>query len=78
MFKFTVLQVDKSVYEGEILQVTCPSEGGEITILSHHTPLVTPLKKGELRIVDKDGNITQLAVSSGILEVGSNEAVVLL
>lgn len=78
MFKFTVLQVDKPVYEGEILQVTCPSEGGEITILSHHAPLVTPLKKGELRIVDKDGEVTQVEVSGGLLEVGSNEAVVLL
>lgn len=78
MFKFTVLQVDKTVYEGEVVQVTCPSAGGEITILSHHTPLVTPLKKGELRIVNKEGEAIQIPVSGGILEVGSNEAVVLL
>jgi F-type H+-transporting ATPase subunit epsilon len=78
MFKFTVLQVDKVVYEGEITQVTCPSFGGEITILSHHTPLVTPLKEGGLRVVNKEGEIINIPVFGGILEVGSNEAVVLL
>ena len=78
MFKLTVAQVDKTIFSGEIVQVTCPSTGGEITILSHHTPLVTPLKRGELRIVDEKGEITNIPIEDGILEVGSNEASVLL
>ncbi len=78
MFKLTVAQVNKSLFSGEVTQVTCPAEMGDVTILSHHAPLVTPLRAGELRIVDNAGVVTTIPVTSGILEVGSNEATVLL
>ncbi len=78
MFKLTVAQVDKSLFSGEVTQITCPAEMGDVTILSHHAPLVTPLRAGELRIVDNMGVVTTIPVVSGILEVGSNEATVLL
>ncbi len=78
MFKLTVAQVDKSLFSGEVTQITCPAEMGDVTILSHHAPLVTPLRAGELRIVDNMGVVTTIPVTSGILEVGSNEATVLL
>ncbi len=78
MFKLTVAQVDKSLFSGEVTQITCPAEMGDVTILSHHAPLVTPLRAGELRIVDSAGVVTTIPVTSGILEVGSNEATVLL
>ncbi len=78
MFKLTVAQVDKSLFSGEVMQITCPAEMGDVTILSHHAPLVTPLRAGELRIVDNAGIVTTIPVTSGILEVSSNEATVLL
>ncbi len=78
MFKLTVAQVDKTLFQDEVIQVTCPGEMGEMTILSHHAPLVTPLRAGELRIVKSDGIRENIAISGGILEVGSNEAIVLL
>ncbi len=78
MFKLTVAQVDKVIFGGQVTQVTCPGEAGELTVLSHHSPLVTPLKPGELRIVDDTGKIILVPIPGGILEVGSNEAIVLL
>lgn len=78
MFKLTVAQVDKVLFQGDVTQVTCPGGLGDVTILSHHAPLVTPLRKGELRIVDAQGIVTQVSVEEGILEVGGNEATVLL
>ena len=77
-FKLTVAQVDKNVFQGEVIQVTCPGESGDVTILAHHSALVTPLRHGELRIVDAQGSVTTIPVSSGVLEVGGNEATVLL
>lgn len=78
MFKLTVAQVDKVLFQGDVTQVTCPGGLGDVTILSHHAALVTPLRKGELRIVDAQGVVTQVPVEEGILEVGGNEATVLL
>lgn len=78
MFKLIVAQVDKTLFEGEIAQVTCPGEMGDLTVLSHHAPLVTPLRSGELKIVDSEGVETYIKVEGGILEVGSNSATILL
>lgn len=78
MFKLIVAQVDKTLFDGEIAQVTCPGEMGDLTVLSHHAPLVTPLRPGELKIVDGEGLETYIKVEGGILEVGSNEATILL
>ena len=78
MFKLIVAQVDKTLFDGEVAQVTCPGEMGDLTVLSHHAPLVTPLRTGELKIVDREGLETYIKVTGGILEVGSNEATVLL
>lgn len=78
MFKLIVAQVDRTLFDGEIAQVTCPGEMGDLTILSHHAPLVTPLRHGELKIVDSEGVEIHIPVTGGILEIGSNEATVLL
>ncbi|MHB1118060.1 MAG: hypothetical protein ACYCZ7_00820 [Minisyncoccota bacterium] len=78
MLKLIVAQVDRILFQGEVAQVTCPGEMGELTVLAHHAPLVTSLKNGELKIVDSEGKEIRFSVESGILEVGSNEASVLL
>jgi len=78
MFKLTVAQVDKTLFQGEVAQVTCPGADGELTILSHHSALVTPLRAGELKIVDDEGKETRIAVTGGILEVRGNEATIIL
>jgi F0F1-type ATP synthase epsilon subunit len=59
-------------------KMNVPAKMGDLTILSHHAPLVTALRLGELRIVDAGGAVTVLPVALGIFEVGSNEAVVFL
>jgi len=78
MFKLTVAQVDKNLFQGEVTQVTCPGADGDLTILSHHSALVTPLRVGELKIIDDKGAETRIPVTSGVLEVGGNEATVIL
>lgn len=68
---------EKVVYENQIEQVSIPTMDGEITVLPNHIPLVSVLKAGELRIIDKDGEHL-MAVSGGFLEVrGNNELVIL-
>lgn len=78
MFKLTVAQVDKNLFQGEVAQVTCPALDGDVTILSHHSALVTPLRMGELKIIDDKGAETRIPVASGILEIGGNEATIIL
>jgi|SRR3989339_2209082 len=68
---------EKVIYENDVFQVSIPTMDGEITVLPNHVPLVSVLKAGEMKIVDKDGEQI-LAVSGGFLEVrGQNEIVIL-
>lgn len=77
MLKFKIVTPEKTVYENEIFQVSIPTMDGEITVLSHHIPLVSVLKAGELRIKDKDGDHS-IAVSGGFLEVRGNNEIIIL
>ncbi|MFZ2189720.1 MAG: ATP synthase F1 subunit epsilon [Candidatus Magasanikiibacteriota bacterium] len=75
--KFKIATPEKVVYENEIFQVSIPTMSGEITVLPNHIPLVSVLKAGELKIVDKDGE-HPFAVSGGFLEIkGNNELIIL-
>lgn len=78
-FTFKVLTMDGPVYESEgVRQVSVSTEAGEITILPKHTPLLSLLKPGEMRILKDDGAEIQLAISNGFVEVRKNGDVVIL
>lgn len=78
MFNLIVAQVDKTYFDGVATSLTCPCVSGEVTILAHHAPLVAVLKKGVLRIRDEEGTEITVPIESGVLEVGLNQATVLL
>jgi F0F1-type ATP synthase epsilon subunit len=77
-FTVTITNVAGSLFAGEVTLMTVPSLLGDTTILAHHEPLVTLLKKGILRIIDVEGNEKEFAVESGVLEVAHNSALVLV
>lgn len=72
-----IVTPDGITYESEIEQVSVPTQKGEITILPKHIPLISVLKAGEIRIV-KSGEEIDLAVSTGVLEVRSNNEIYIL
>lgn len=76
--KLTVAKVDEVLFKGEAISLSCTGGMGDLTILPHHAPLATSIKKGELRIVDSEGKEIRIPVESGILEVAHNEATVIL
>ncbi|MBI5799042.1 MAG: F0F1 ATP synthase subunit epsilon [Candidatus Yonathbacteria bacterium] len=78
MMKLTVAKVDEALFKGEAASLSCTGALGDVTILPHHAPLVTPLKKGELKIVDNGGKEIRIAMADGILEVGGNVVTVIL
>lgn len=75
--KLTVVTPNGVAYDETIEQVTIPTTTGQITVLSHHIPLVSVLQAGEL-VIRRDGTDTPLAVSRGILEVRPNNEIFIL
>lgn len=64
-----VYSLQKVLYQGEAREVNCKTAMGEITILDHHRPLISILRAGTMKIVDKNGQESYIPVSSGFIEV---------
>jgi F-type H+-transporting ATPase subunit epsilon len=65
-----VVSAEESIYSGEATFVVLPGEAGELGIYPRHTPLITRIKPGAVRIQPAGGGEEQLIfVAGGILEV---------
>ena len=62
---------------GEARFVALPGESGELGIYPRHTPLITRIKAGSVRIETADGGEEFVFVAGGILEVQPNCVTVL-
>jgi F-type H+-transporting ATPase subunit epsilon len=71
-----IVTAERMVYSGDVDMVVAPGAEGQLGILPHHTPLMTTLLPGELRI-KKGAEEISLAISGGFLEVRPDRVVVL-
>jgi F-type H+-transporting ATPase subunit epsilon len=72
-----VVSIEESVFSGEARFVALPGEAGELGILPRHTPLITRIKAGSVRIEKADGTEEFIFVAGGILEVQPDRVTVL-
>jgi F-type H+-transporting ATPase subunit epsilon len=65
-----VVSAEEAIFSGEAEFVVLPGEAGELGIYPRHTPLITRIKPGTVRITPVGGGEEQLIfVAGGILEV---------
>jgi F-type H+-transporting ATPase subunit epsilon len=65
-----VVSAEESIFSGEAKFVALPGENGELGILPRHTPLITRIKPGAVRIQRADNDEEEFVfVAGGILEV---------
>ena len=72
-----VVSAEESIFSGEATFVALPGEAGELGIYPRHTPLITRIKPGAVRIQKADGNEEFVFVAGGLLEVQPNSVTVL-
>ena len=77
-----VVSAEESIFSGEAKFVALPGENGELGILPRHTPLITRIKPGAVRIerANPDGSSGEeefIFVAGGILEVQPGTVTVL-
>lgn len=72
-----VVSAESLIFSGEANFVALPGEAGELGILPRHTPLITRIKPGAVRIEKADGSEEFVFVAGGILEVQPNVVTVL-
>jgi F-type H+-transporting ATPase subunit epsilon len=72
-----IVSAEKAIYSGLVEAVFASATMGEIGIYPRHTPLLTSLKPGEVRVLLPDGKEEQFYVSGGMLEVQPHVVTVL-
>ena len=68
--KLAIHTIEKTLFDGDVKSLTLPTEAGEITVLENHLPLVTLIRPGPIKIIDKSGKERIIDFGSfGFLEV---------
>ena len=74
----TILNINETLFDDDVEGVTAPGTVGEFTVLPHHIPFLTSLKKGVVTVHGKGGKKSYIEVpSGGIFELASEKALVL-
>lgn len=76
-FTLEVVTPEKRLFKDDVQLVVVPEMNGEMGILRNHVPMFAALNIGILRYTDVDGEIKNIALSGGFMEVALNEARVL-
>jgi F-type H+-transporting ATPase subunit epsilon len=73
-----VVSAEESIFSGEAKFVALPGEMGELGIYPRHTPLITRIRPGAVRILRADSDQEEFVfVAGGILEVQPGTVTVL-
>lgn len=72
-----VVSAEEAIFSGEAKFVVLPGESGELGILPGHTPLISRIRPGTVKIVRADAGEENIFVAGGILEVQPGSVTVL-
>ena len=72
-----VVSAEEQIFAGDAKFVVLPGEAGELGIMPGHTPLISRIKPGTVKVVQTDGAEVAIFVAGGILEVQPNRVTVL-
>jgi len=67
-FHLSILSPEKSIFEGDAESITLPGKLGSFTILAHHAPIVSSLKKGTL-LYSTGGQEQDFDINGGFVEM---------
>ncbi len=72
-----IVSAEQEIFSGLAEAVFASAVMGEVGIYPRHTPLLTRLKPGEVRVLKENGQEEQFYVSGGMLEVQPHVVTVL-
>ncbi|MGF1698333.1 F0F1 ATP synthase subunit epsilon [Vibrio kyushuensis] len=76
-FHLDVVSAEERIYSGQARSIQISGEKGDLGVLAGHTPLLTTIRPGMVRIVSKKGDEEIIYLSGGILEVQAHDVTIL-
>jgi len=72
-----IINPDKTIFSGKVDLVQLPGKDGSFEILNKHAPLISVLKEGKIKIIDKNKNTQFFDIKGGVIEVLHNNVLIL-
>ena len=76
-FHVDIVSAESEIWSGSAGALFAIGEMGELGIYPRHTPLLTKLNPGEVRVQKEDGSEEEFYISGGLLEVQPHHVTVL-
>jgi len=73
-----ILTPDKKLFSGDVFGVQLPGIDGLFEILNKHAPLVSALRKGQVKVLMTATKTEAYTIKSGFVEVANNKTTVLV
>jgi F-type H+-transporting ATPase subunit epsilon len=77
-FNLEIVSPEQKLFTGRVIRLTVPAQTGQITVLSHHTPLFTTLSQGQVKYTTDKSSKKTIDISRGMLEIKENKALLLM
>ena len=72
-----IITPEKKVFKGEVSSVLFPGTNGQFEILNNHAPIISTLKKGQVRVIDNNNKTELFDINGGVIEMQNNKIIVL-
>jgi F-type H+-transporting ATPase subunit epsilon len=77
VIKCSILTPERLIYEGEVGFAVVQAHNGELGFLYGHSPLISKLGVGEVRLNNPNKGVDYLMVEGGVVEIKNNNLIVL-
>ena len=72
-----IISPSATIFKGMVNLVQLPGKTGSFEILYNHAPMIALLKKGKIKLVDKDEKVSFIEIKGGTLKVENNKILIL-
>ena len=72
-----IITPDTKIFSDEATAVQLPGIDGSFEILDKHAPMISILKKGKIKVIDKEKKSHSFDINGGAVEVSKNKVIVL-
>ncbi|SHL28120.1 F0F1 ATP synthase subunit epsilon [Roseibium suaedae] len=69
VFQFELVSPERLLLSEEVTQVVVPGTEGEFGVLKNHSPFMSTIKPGILKVHKADGSVTEFFVRGGFADV---------
>lgn len=64
-----IVSAEEEIFSGNVKNIIASAIMGEVGIYPKHTPMITPLKPGEVKIINEENEEKLFFISGGVIEV---------